>query len=155
MLCKEVQCAKAPSPIWVTESGRVMLFKEVQPSKALLPISVAESGMVMLCKEVQCAKAPLPIRVTESGMVTRSKEAQPMKAISPITELGMVTFTSGWQYRKAPVVNPRHSLRDVHLAKFFCMNLLLRCSFNFVSSVDDCHFRFLMQPWFIQCLSIL
>ena len=36
-----------------------------------------------------------------------------------------------------------------------CIDIFLCCSFNFLSSVYDSHFRFSMQPWFIQCLSTI
>ena len=98
-LVKELQPAKAPSPIWVTDSGMVKLVKELQPEKALSPISVTDSGMVKLVKELQPAKAPSPTSVTDSGMVKLVKELQPAKARSSIsvTDSGMVKLVEELQ----------------------------------------------------------
>ena len=80
MFGKDLQSAKAPSPMAVTDSGIVMFAKDSQPSKAKSPISVTDSGIVMLAKDSQPAKAPSPMAVTDSGIVMLAKDLQSKKA---------------------------------------------------------------------------
>jgi len=42
MLSKDLQFAKAESPINFTESGMAMLAKDMHPSKALTPMAVTD-----------------------------------------------------------------------------------------------------------------
>ena len=75
-MVKELQPAKAFSPIVVTESGMVIEVRAEQPKKAPSLISVREVGKCIVVKELQPAKAYSPIVVTESGMVIEVRTEQ-------------------------------------------------------------------------------
>lgn len=80
----ELQSAKAPSPMLVTESGKVISSKELQSEKARSPMVVKDAERFTVSKELQSEKAHSPMVVTESGRVISSKELHRQKARSPI-----------------------------------------------------------------------
>ena len=82
MLAREVQHAKAWSPMWVTDSPKLMLAREVQPYKAPCPIWVTDSPHVMLARERQFSKAKSRMWVTDSGIVSKTSWCEFWKAAS-------------------------------------------------------------------------
>ena len=85
MLVRELQDAKAKSPIVVTLLGIFMLVRDMHPSKAPLPIVVTLFEIFMLVRDLQSLKAPLPIVVTLFGIFMLVRKPQNSKALSPIT----------------------------------------------------------------------
>ena len=57
-----------------------MLPSEEQPTKAALPIFVTDSGIVILLSDAQRKKAAYPISVTDSGITILSSVRQSSKA---------------------------------------------------------------------------
>ena len=104
MLAKEVQFAKAPLPICFTDSPKLMLAKEVHPSKARSPMPVTDSPKVMLAREVQFANAPPPISSTDSPKLMLAKEVQFAKAPLPtcFTDSPKRMLCKEGQFAKAP-----------------------------------------------------
>ena len=86
---KEVQLAKAPSPMWVTEFGMVKLTKEPQNAKAQFPMCVTESGMVTVASCLHSVNAQAETVVLSLGIsaITCSSESISLQlAISPLLE---------------------------------------------------------------------
>ena len=101
----------------VTESGIVVPAKDSQPEKAETPMAVRGSWIVMIAKDSQFCKAPLSMALLDY----------------------LVAIFTGTNF-------PERT-GDIDLKETLCMDCLFRCCFNFVSGVDDSHFRFGMQCW--------
>ena len=103
MLAREVQPANAPFPMLVTDSPNVTLSREAQFLKARPWMEVTDSHTVMLAKEAQLSKARSPILVTDSPKAMLAREAQPWKALFPmwVTDSGILSKTSWCEFLKA------------------------------------------------------
>lgn len=79
----------------MTVSGILTLLRLMQQSKAPAPIVVRESERVIFFRLLQALKAVFPISVTVSGSFTEVMAVQPSKAFAAILVTGTPLISSG------------------------------------------------------------
>ena len=83
---KEVQSAKAATPIVVALSGMLMLVSDVQPAKTLLPIDVTPLCHTILVNFVHPVNNPYLSIETPDGMVKDVSLVHEAKALLSISD---------------------------------------------------------------------